>query len=113
MATATTDTAVPAVEPTLRERVVDTARRVAHMSHEARMLKSIASDAVEDGVYKALRAMKNARRDIDDVRGDAVYRIKKQPVKAVGVAFGAGVCLGIAAGALVWLAIRSPRQASE
>ena len=29
---------------------------------------SVATDAVEDGVHKARRAMRNARRDLDDVR---------------------------------------------
>ena len=38
MATAVLDPQVTHPEPTLRERVVDTARRVAHVSHEARML---------------------------------------------------------------------------
>lgn len=106
MATQHVETAVPPTEPTLRERVVDTARRVAHVSHEARMLKSVATDAVEDGVYKARRAVKTARRDFDDARDEAVYRIEQDPLKAVGVAFGVGLVIGVVSGTLAWLAAR-------
>ena len=110
MASATADLAVPVAEPTLRERVGDTARRVAHMSHEARMLKSIATDAVEDGVYNARRAMKSARRDFDDARDAAAHRIKQQPLKTVGAAFGIGLFVGAVAASLAWFAVRPARR---
>jgi ElaB/YqjD/DUF883 family membrane-anchored ribosome-binding protein len=110
MATATADPASLAPPSTLRERVVDTARRVAHMSHEARMLKSVATDAVEDGMYKVRRAVTTARRDIDDARDDATHRIKQQPLKSVGLAFGVGVGVGLATTAVAWLALRACRR---
>jgi ElaB/YqjD/DUF883 family membrane-anchored ribosome-binding protein len=110
MATQTAETAVDPTEPTLRERVVDAASRVAHMSHEARMLKSVAADAVEDGVYKARRAVKNARREFHDARDEAAYRIKQDPLRAVGVAFGVGLVIGVASGTLGWLAARAARR---
>ena len=72
MATAVLNPQVTDTEPTLRERVVDTARRVAHVSHEARMLN----------------------------------RIKQEPMKAIGLALGAGLCLGAVTGLLAWLTAR-------
>lgn len=110
MATAVVDPQVTDTEPTLRGRVVDTARRMAHLSHEARMLTSIASDAVEERAYRARRAVTQARRGLDDTRDDMVHRIKQEPMKAVGVAFGAGLCLGAATGLLAWLAARRTRS---
>jgi len=107
-----TETASAAVleEPTLRERVADAARRAITAAQEARTLKSVAADAVENQVDSARRAYRSAVRDVTDVRDEAAYRIKKAPFKAVGVAFGAGLCLGAAAGAASWLAARSSRS---
>lgn len=106
MATATLNT--PAVEAgaTLRERVVDTARRMAHLSHEARLFKSVASDAVDSGAYQARRAVTRARRGLDDARDEVAHRIKRAPMTAVGTAFGAGVCIAAATGALAWMMAR-------
>jgi ElaB/YqjD/DUF883 family membrane-anchored ribosome-binding protein len=103
------ETTPAGAEPTLREQVVDTARRLAHLSHEARMAKSLATDAIEDRVYQARRAVKTAKRDIADARDEAVYRIKKQPLQAVGLAFAAGVATGVAVSAIAWLVVRATR----
>ena len=106
MATAVLNPQVTDTEPTLRERVVDTARRVAHVSHEARMLTSIASDAVDERAYRARRAAKQARRGLDDARDEMVHRIKQEAMKAIGLALGAGLCLGAVTGLLAWLTAR-------
>jgi ElaB/YqjD/DUF883 family membrane-anchored ribosome-binding protein len=113
MAIATADPALSPVESTLRERIVDTARRVAHLSHDARMLKSVATDAVNDGIYEARRAVKCVERDLADVRDEAAYRVKREPLKAVGVAVGFGVCVGVAFGVLAWFAARGVRRPQE
>ena len=110
MATAALDSPTTDAEPTLRERVVDTARRMAHLSHETRMLTSIAGDAVEERAYRARRAARQARRGLDDARDGIVHRIKQEPMKAVGVAFGAGLCLSAAMGLVAWLTTRRPRS---
>ena len=109
MATAAVDSPGTDAEPTLRERVVDTARRMAHMSHEARMLTSIAGDAVDERAYRARRAVRQARRGLDDARDDLTHRIKQEPMKAAGIAFGAGLCVGVVTGALAWMASRRTR----
>lgn len=102
-------TASPA--STVTDRILDAGRRVAHGSHQARLLKSVGADAIESGVYAARRAVKTATRDLVDACDDTAYRIKREPLKSVGVAFGAGVCLGIAAGATAWLFTHGLRRA--
>jgi ElaB/YqjD/DUF883 family membrane-anchored ribosome-binding protein len=85
----------------VKERVVEAARRLAHASHESRLLKTVAEDAVEDGLYAAKRAMKTVHRKLDemrDVREEAIRRVKRQPLQAVGIALGAGIVLGAFAG---------------
>lgn len=80
---------------------MDAVRRVAHASHEAQLLKSIAVDAVEDGVHTAKRAVRIAKHDLTDARDDVVYSIKREPLKAVGIAFGFGMVFAVAGGWLV------------
>ena len=46
MKTNTVDTSEEAGNATVRERIVDACRQSAHLSHEARLLKSLAADAV-------------------------------------------------------------------
>jgi ElaB/YqjD/DUF883 family membrane-anchored ribosome-binding protein len=57
-----------------------------------------ATDAVEDGVRAARRAFKTAQRSLQnaaDLRDEAAYRVKREPLKAVGFAFGAGLLMGV------------------
>jgi hypothetical protein len=61
-------------------RSFEACRQASHLSHEARMLKSAAADAVEDGVY------------------EVVHRVKRQPLRSLGIALGAGIVLGAAVG---------------
>ena len=98
MATATVDTPMKEVADRLQDRAADALRHVAHVSHEAKLLKTIATDAVEDGVHAARRAIKRGTQDIVDFKDEAVIRVKREPIKAVGLAFGVGVALGAIAG---------------
>lgn len=70
-------------------------------------LKSLAADAVEDGVHSAKRTLKTiARRmpDAADMRDEVVHRIKREPIKAIGIAMAAGVAVGLAVGLAVdWI----------
>jgi ElaB/YqjD/DUF883 family membrane-anchored ribosome-binding protein len=73
------------------------------------LLKSLATDAVDDGVHAARRAIKSVRRGVEelgDLREEAVHRVKRQPLKALSVAAGIGLVLGLAIG---WIG-RGPRQ---
>lgn len=61
---------------------------------EVSRLKSVVSDAVEDGVQSALRAVKQGRDVAEDTIHDARYAIKKNPFQAAGILFAAGVVIG-------------------
>lgn len=100
MASATVE--APEVEkPTVGDRVVDACRQATHISHEARLLKSVAEDAIEDGVHAAKRAMMSVKRrveEVGDLKDEAVHRVKREPLKAVGIAVGVGLVFGMALG---------------
>ena len=87
--------------PTVRDRVIDAARQAAHVSHEAQLLRSLATDAVEDGVHAAKRAIKSVKRgvqELGDLKDEAAYRVKRQPLKAIGIAVGVGFLAGMTLG---------------
>ena len=109
MTPATVDTSKVESEPTMRERLSDAAHRLSHVSHEAQLFKSLASDAVDDGVHAAKRAIKSAQHRAEDLKDEATYRVKRQPLKAVGIAVGAGFMLGMAVG---WIGSRCGRGKS-
>jgi hypothetical protein len=87
-------------ETTLRGCAADTVRQAAHLAHEARLLKTLASDAVEDGVHAVTRVITHRLHELEDLRDSAAYRIKRAPLVAVGLALGAGVLLGVVFGRL-------------
>jgi ElaB/YqjD/DUF883 family membrane-anchored ribosome-binding protein len=91
-------------------RVVDAAHRVVQLSHDARALESVANEAVEDGVRGARRAVRRGTAALEDLGDDAVYYVKRQPVKAVAIAAGAGAIVGILLGVLAGRATRSVKQ---
>ncbi len=95
----TTHTASPAADgATLGERAADALRHAAHFSHEARLLKTLAADTVEDGLYAARRTITHGRRAALDARDQLTYRVKREPGKAMAVVFGAGALLGLGLG---------------
>lgn len=64
------------------------------ISREVSRIKSIVTDAVEDGVQSALRAVKQGRDAAEDVVHDARHAIKRNPLQAAGILFAAGVLIG-------------------
>jgi len=87
MATATIEK--PACSPSPFWRfAADACRQAIHAAHDARLLKTIAEDAVETRMY------------------DAAHRIRKHPFMAVGMAFAIGVPLGLLVG---WAGARAGR----
>lgn len=101
MTSTTIDTPEEAGKTSIRDRILDGSCQTAHLSHEARRLKALAADAVEDGVHAAKRAMTSARRGVEklgDFRDEAVHRVKRQPLRAVGLSLGIGLVVGLAVG---------------
>jgi ElaB/YqjD/DUF883 family membrane-anchored ribosome-binding protein len=73
------------------------------------LIESLATDAVDDGVHAARRAIKSVRRGVEelgDLKDEAVHRVKRQPLKALSVAVGVGLVLGLTIG---WIG-RVPKQ---
>ena len=71
-------------------------------------IKAMVTDAVEEGVETALRAIKQGRVAAEDAIYDARHVAAHRehppvPLQAVGVVFGAGVMIG---GLLTWLGTR-------
>jgi ElaB/YqjD/DUF883 family membrane-anchored ribosome-binding protein len=87
--------------------VVDKVLDTAHLAHEAGVLKARAADAFSDGAYAVKRAVRKTMRDLEDVKEDAVVRVRKAPLATVGVTFIAGLLLGAALG---WLGHRPRRD---
>lgn len=105
MTSATAETRAVEQEGIVRDRAGDACRQAAHLSHEAQLLKSLATDAVEDGVHAAKQAIESIRRGVEelkDLKEEAVHRVKCQPLKAVGVALGVALVLGLAVGWIGW-----------
>ena len=110
MTSATSATPETASCVSVRDRAIDAGRQAAHLSHEARLLKARMTDAIDDGMHAAKRAIKSVRRGVEelgDLKAEAVHRVKRQPVKAVGLALGVGLVLGLAVG---WIGRRSGRE---
>jgi ElaB/YqjD/DUF883 family membrane-anchored ribosome-binding protein len=80
-----------------RGRLRASCRHVAHLGHEARLFQTLAADAIEDSAYAARRTIKRLKRraqDLLDTRDEMALRVKREPLKALGLAFGAGLLVG-------------------
>jgi len=70
---------------------------------EVSRIKTIVTEAVEDGVKSAMKAIKQGRYAAEDMIGEARHTVKQRPFQAMGVVFAAGVLTGALIG---WLASR-------
>jgi ElaB/YqjD/DUF883 family membrane-anchored ribosome-binding protein len=71
--------------------------------NEVSRMRSAITDAVDDGVKSALRAIKQGRDAAEDAYDDARRAVKRKPMQAVGLFFAAGVVIGCA---VTWLGSR-------
>lgn len=62
--------------------------------NDANRIKSIVTDAVEDGVQQAIRAVNKGRDVAEDAINDTRHAIKKNPLQAAGIFLAAGVVIG-------------------
>lgn len=88
----------------LKGKVSKTAReaqeQLTHLAKEAADRKAAIGEAIGDGMNTARRAVKHGYRATEDFVDDTTYRIKRDPLRAVGLSFVAGIALGMALG---WL----------
>lgn len=82
----------------VRDRAIDAVRQAAHVAHEARLFKTLASDAVEDRVHAAKRAITHGLHELEDLRDSAAHRVKRAPLMTVGLAFAGGILFGLLVG---------------
>ena len=86
---------------TLLGKTTQVGTHLAEVGDKAARLKAAASHAVEDAVTEAKRFAKRSRYAAEDVVEDAAHRIKRKPLRSLGL----GVMVGLGTGALaVWLA---------
>jgi len=83
---------------------------VEDVMREVSRLKSVISDAVEDGVESAMKAVKQGRyaageamNAAGDAYDDAKRAVKRNPIEAVGICFAAGLLTGCM---ITWLSSR-------
>jgi ElaB/YqjD/DUF883 family membrane-anchored ribosome-binding protein len=110
MAPATTEMPEAALKISLGDRVADVYHQATGVSQEARRLKSVTEDAIEDGLHAARRAVRSVRHrveDLEDLKHEAIHRVKRQPLRAIGLAAGVGLALGVAVG---WIGGRLGRE---
>jgi ElaB/YqjD/DUF883 family membrane-anchored ribosome-binding protein len=74
--------------------VLDKQPTVDDIYREVNRIKSIVTDAVDDGVQTAIRAIKQGRDTADDIAHDARFAIKRNPLQAAGIILAAGVIIG-------------------
>jgi len=91
-------TTAHAARLTTQDGLADVVGRAAHLAHEARVLKTMAADALEDSVHAARRAVTRGNRELEEFRETAAYRIKKAPFVAVAIAVGVGLVVGTVCG---------------
>ena len=76
--------------------VEDVVREISH-------LRSVVTEAVEDGVETAVKALRQGREAAEDAIDDARRTVKQRPFQAVGVVFAAGILTGAV---LTWMSSR-------
>lgn len=76
---------------------------VEDVAREISKIRSIVTDAVEDGLHTARQAIKRGRHVAEDAIQEAEHKVKQRPLEAVGAAFAAGFLIG---GLLTWIGFR-------
>jgi len=83
--------------------VLEKPATVEDVAREVSKIRSIVTDAVEDGVRSARQAIKHGRHAAEDVIKEAQHAVKQRPLQAMGIAFAAGVLAG---SLLTWIGLR-------
>jgi ElaB/YqjD/DUF883 family membrane-anchored ribosome-binding protein len=70
---------------------------------EVSKIRSMVTDAVEDGVRSASQAIRHGRYAAEDAIEEAKHTVKQRPLQAMGTVFAAGVLAGTF---LTWIGFR-------
>jgi ElaB/YqjD/DUF883 family membrane-anchored ribosome-binding protein len=70
---------------------------------EVSKIRSMVTDAVEDGVRSASQAIRHGRYAAQDAIEEAKHTVKQRPLQAMGTVFAAGVLAGTF---LTWIGFR-------
>jgi len=70
---------------------------------EVSKIKTMVTEAVEDGVKTAVKAIKQGRYAAEDMIGEARHTVKRNPLQAMGIVFAAGVLTGAV---VAWIGTR-------
>ena len=57
-------------------------------------------DEAVDQVEHVIKTARKRAQDLEDLRHEFVHRVRRSPVASISIAFGAGVLIGIATGAV-------------
>jgi hypothetical protein len=68
--------------------------RLTHFGKEAVRMKATITEAVEDRVNTARRALKHGYRATENFVDDTTHQIKRNPLRALGFCFVAGAAAG-------------------
>jgi t-SNARE complex subunit (syntaxin) len=83
--------------------ILEKVATVDDVRREVSRMKSMVTEAVNDGVRSALRAIETGREYAEDALYDARRATKRSPLQALGVAFAAGAVM---CGLAVWISSR-------
>ena len=83
--------------------MLENAPTVEEVLNEVSRMGSVITDAVDEGVRSATKAMKQGYVAAEDAIEDARHAVKRNPFQAMGIVFAAGVAVG---GLAVWLGCR-------
>ncbi|HWE84562.1 MAG TPA: hypothetical protein VG267_06430 [Terracidiphilus sp.] len=78
----------------MQAEITERLERVDDLLQEVSRIKSVVTDAVEDGFKSALKTVKQGRAAAEDAIDDARHAVKRNPLQALGIAFAIGVALG-------------------
>ena len=87
-----------------KAKAMHVGERLVQVGGEAARLKTAASHSVEDAVTEAKRLAKRSRYAAEDLMEDAAHRVKRDPLRLVGLGFAIGLGMGALA---VWVATRN------
>lgn len=88
-------------------KVMHAGEQLAEVGDEFARLKTAASHTVEDAVTEAKRFAKRSRYAAEDLIEDAAHRVKRDPLRSVGL----GLAIGLGIGALaIWVAMHNAKE---